>query len=144
MSVISLYNVQETQSFISNKPVVQLIMFVYPSTDSLSLFSGMALVWDLDNLKRTKLSVIFLKTVAPPWPNDQDDFKVPLSHSIISPLCLALVFSSPETFAHCKPRSPACVDPRGMIDIIYKEDYYALLHTKYKSFTAHGFEEYGS
>ena len=55
MSVISLYNVQETQGFISNKPVVQLIMFVYPSTDSLSLFSGMALVWDLDNLKRTKL-----------------------------------------------------------------------------------------
>ena len=39
------------------------------------------------------------------------------------------------------PRSPACMDPRGMTDRIYKENYYALLQTKYKSSGAHGLRE---
>ena len=34
------------------------------------------------------------------------------------------------------------MDPKGMIGMIYKEDYYALLHTKYKSSRAHGFREF--
>ena len=42
-------------------------------------------------------------------------------------------------FSHCMfmwatdPRRGACMDPRGMVGRIYKEDHYTLLHTKYES-----------
>ena len=35
----------------------------------------------------------------------------------------------------------APMDPRGSVDKIYKEDYYILLHTKYKSSRPCGFRE---
>ena len=47
-------------------------------------------------------------------------------------------------FSHCKSmeandfRGRAIFDPRGMI---YKEDHYTLLHTKYESFGSCGFGE---
>ena len=50
-------------------------------------------------------------------------------------------------FSHCKSkgandrRGGAIFDPRGMIDRIYKEDHYTLLHTKYESFGSCGFGE---
>ena len=50
-------------------------------------------------------------------------------------------------FSHCKsmgandPRGGAIFDPRGMIDRIYIEDHYTLLHTKYESFGPCGFRE---
>ena len=31
------------------------------------------------------------------------------------------------------PRGRACMDPRGLVGRIYKEDHYTLLHTKYGS-----------
>ena len=39
------------------------------------------------------------------------------------------------------PPGGAIFDPRGMIGRIYKEDHYALLHTKYESFGTCGFGE---
>ena len=50
-------------------------------------------------------------------------------------------------FSHCKsmaaidPRGGAIFDPRGMIGMIYIEDHYTLLHTKYESFGPCGFGE---
>ena len=38
-------------------------------------------------------------------------------------------------------RGGAIFDPRGMVDRIYKEDHFALLHTKYKSSGPCGFGE---
>ena len=35
-------------------------------------------------------------------------------------------------FAPSRPRGGACMDPRGMVGRIYKEDHYTLLHTKYE------------
>ena len=39
------------------------------------------------------------------------------------------------------PRAGACIDPRGMVSRIYKEDHYALLNTKYESSGLCGFGE---
>ena len=39
------------------------------------------------------------------------------------------------------PRGRAIFDPRGMVDRIYKEDHYTLLHTKYESSGPCGFRE---
>ena len=36
-------------------------------------------------------------------------------------------------FSHDAPLGGACMDPRGMVGRIYKEDHYILLHTKYES-----------
>ena len=40
-------------------------------------------------------------------------------------------------FSHCMgaiyPRGGTIFDPRGMVGRIYKDDYYTLLHRKYKS-----------
>ena len=50
-------------------------------------------------------------------------------------------------FSHCMsmgandPRGGAIFNPRGMIGRIYKEDHYALLHTKYESSVPCGFGE---
>ena len=38
-------------------------------------------------------------------------------------------------------RGGACMDPRGTVGRIYKENYYTLLHTKYESFGSCGFGE---
>ena len=35
----------------------------------------------------------------------------------------------------------ACIDPRGTVDRIYKEEYYTLLHIKYESSGPCGFGE---
>ena len=54
---------------------------------------------------------------------------------------LGLVVSEKKIFlrfSHCKsmednnPREGAIFDPRGMVGMIYKEDHYTLLHTKYE------------
>ena len=37
------------------------------------------------------------------------------------------------------PRGGTIFDPRGMIDRIYNDDHYTLLHTKYESFGFCGF-----
>ena len=37
------------------------------------------------------------------------------------------------------PRGGACMDPRGTVGRIYKEDRYTLLHTKYESSGPCGF-----
>ena len=53
---------------------------------------------------------------------------------------LGLVVSEKKIFlcfSHCK--SMGVNDPRGMIGMIYKEDHYTLLHTKYESFGPCGF-----
>ena len=39
------------------------------------------------------------------------------------------------------PRGGACMDPRGKVGRISKEDHYTLLHTKYESFGSCGFGE---
>ena len=39
------------------------------------------------------------------------------------------------------PRGGARMDPRGMVGMIYKEDHYTLLHTKYESSGSCGFGE---
>ena len=36
-------------------------------------------------------------------------------------------------FAPSRPRDGACMDSRGTVGRIYKEDHYTLLHTKYES-----------
>ena len=63
---------------------------------------------------------------------------------------LGLVVSEKKMFlcfSHCKsmgandPRGGAIFDPRGMIDRIYKQDHYTLLHTKYESSGPCGFGE---
>ena len=36
-------------------------------------------------------------------------------------------------FAPSRPRGRACMDPRGTVGRIYKEDHYTLLHTKCES-----------
>ena len=43
-------------------------------------------------------------------------------------------------FQKC-PRGVACMDPRGTVGRIYKEDHYTLLHTKYESSGPSGFVE---
>ena len=52
-------------------------------------------------------------------------------------------------FSHCKsmeandPRCGAIFDPSCMVGMIYKEDHYTLLHTKYERSGSCGFgEEY--
>ena len=37
------------------------------------------------------------------------------------------------------PRGGVSLNPRGLIDRIYLEDYYTLIHTKYISCVPHGF-----
>ena len=58
---------------------------------------------------------------------------------------LGLVVSSEKIFLcfthDTPPPGGARMDPRGMAGRIYKEDHYALLHTKYESFGPCGFEE---
>ena len=44
-------------------------------------------------------------------------------------------------FAPSRPRGGACMDPRGMVGRIYKEDHYTLLHTKYERSGTCGFNE---
>ena len=44
-------------------------------------------------------------------------------------------------FSPRRPRGGACMDPRGTVGRIYKEDHYTLLHTKYESFGPCGFGE---
>ena len=50
-------------------------------------------------------------------------------------------------FSHCKsmgandPWGRACMDPRGMVGRIYKEEHYTLLQTKYESSGPCGFGE---
>ena len=50
-------------------------------------------------------------------------------------------------FSHCKsmgandPQGGNCMDPRGMVGRIYKEDHCTLLHTKYESSGPCGFGE---
>ena len=39
------------------------------------------------------------------------------------------------------PPGRACMDPRGMVGRIYKEDHYTLLHTKYENSGSCGFGE---
>ena len=39
------------------------------------------------------------------------------------------------------PGGVACMDPRGTVGRIYKEEYYTLLHTKYESAEPCGFRE---
>ena len=39
------------------------------------------------------------------------------------------------------PRGGACMNPRGTVGRIYKEDQYTLLHTKYESYGPCGFGE---
>ena len=40
------------------------------------------------------------------------------------------------------PRGSACMDPRGTVGRIYKEDHYSLLHTKYESSGPCGFGDF--
>ena len=49
---------------------------------------------------------------------------------------LGLVVSEQKIFYvfPMKPRGGACMDPRGTVGRIYKEDHYTLLHTNYESF----------
>ena len=57
---------------------------------------------------------------------------------------LGLVVSEKKIFlcfSHDAPRGVACMDPRGTVGRIYKEDHYTLLHTKYVSFGPCGFGE---
>ena len=44
-------------------------------------------------------------------------------------------------FAPSRPRGGACMDPRGTVGRIYKEDHYKLLHTKYERSGTCGFGE---
>ena len=44
-------------------------------------------------------------------------------------------------FAPSRPRGGACMDPRGTVGRIYKEDHYTLLHTKYERSGTSGFGE---
>ena len=56
---------------------------------------------------------------------------------------LGLVVSEKVIFL-CFPITPpggACLDPRGMVGRIYREDHYTLLHTKYESSGPCGFGE---
>ena len=45
------------------------------------------------------------------------------------------------SFSHDAPRGGACMDPRGTVGRIYKEDHYTLLLTKYESSGPCGFGE---
>ena len=44
-------------------------------------------------------------------------------------------------FSHDNPRGGARMDPRGTVGMIYKEDHYTLLLTKYESSGSCGFGE---
>ena len=44
-------------------------------------------------------------------------------------------------FAPSRPRGGVCMDPRGTVGRIYKEDHYTLLHTKYEKSGTCGFGE---
>ena len=59
---------------------------------------------------------------------------------------LGLVVSEKKIFFiffPCAPQGGARMDPRGMVDRIYKEDHYPMLHTKYESSGSCGYgEEY--
>ena len=44
-------------------------------------------------------------------------------------------------FAQSRPRGGACMDPRGTVGRIYKDDHYTLLHTKYERSGTCGFGE---
>ena len=44
-------------------------------------------------------------------------------------------------FAPSRPWGGACMDPRGTVGRIYKEDHYTLLHTKYERSGTCGFGE---
>ena len=44
-------------------------------------------------------------------------------------------------FAPTRPRGGTCMDPRGTVGRIYKEDHYTLLHTKYERSGTCGFGE---
>ena len=57
---------------------------------------------------------------------------------------LGLVVSEKKIFlcfAPSRPRGGACMDPRGTVGRIYKEDHYTLLHTKYERSGTCGFGE---
>ena len=69
------------------------------------------------------------------------------THSYIQHMkALGLLVSEKKIFlcfSHDAPggRGGACMDPRGTVGRIYKEDHYTLLHTKYESSGPCGFEE---
>ena len=44
-------------------------------------------------------------------------------------------------FAPSRPCGGACMDPRGTVGRIYKEDHYTMLHTKYERSGTCGFGE---
>ena len=44
-------------------------------------------------------------------------------------------------FAPSRPRGGACMDPRGTVGRIYKEDHNTMLHTKYERSGTCGFGE---
>ena len=56
---------------------------------------------------------------------------------------LDLVFSKKifNVISHYKPKAGACMDPRGTIGMIYKEEYSTLLYTKYESSVSCSFRE---
>ena len=62
---------------------------------------------------------------------------------VVSEKKIFLCFSHRKSMGANDPRGRAIFDPRGMIGMIYKEEHYTLLHTKYESFGPCGFgEEY--
>ena len=57
---------------------------------------------------------------------------------------LGLVVSKKKIFFYvflCDPQGGACMNPRGTVGRIYKEDHYTLLLTKYESSGPCGFGE---
>ena len=44
-------------------------------------------------------------------------------------------------FAPSRPRGGACMDPSSTVGMIYKEDHYTLIHTKYERSGTCGFGE---
>ena len=46
-------------------------------------------------------------------------------------------------FASSRPRCGACMNPRGTVGRVYKEDHYTLVHTKYERSGTCGFGEKG-
>ena len=69
--------------------------------------------------------------------------KTTTHHYIQDMKALGLVVSEKKIFyvLPSHPRGGACIDPRGRVGRIYKEDHYTLLHTKNESSWPCGFGE---
>ena len=62
--------------------------------------------------------------------------KTTTHHYIQNMKALGFVVSEKKIFFYVlssRPRGGACMDPKGKVGRIYKEDHYTLLHTKYES-----------